>query len=258
MSRTDDVVDGVKRMILDGRLRPRDQLPVEKDLAATLGVSRGSLREGVRALTILGVLDTRQGAGTYVTSLDPSLLLAPMRFVVDLQDTGSARPIHQVRRVLETEAAGLAATRMTETSLADATRALDDAAGTLAETAVDHDRLMESDIAFHRVIAQASGNPVLAALIESLASRTVRGRLWRGLTEEGADQRAHREHAAILRALRAGDPERARIRMSAHLLEVEDFIRSSADLDDAGTPAPRRGAGSRPARARSRPHTPTP
>lgn len=239
MSRTDDVVDGVKRMILAGRLQPGDQLPVEKDLAATLGVSRGSLREGVRALTILGVLETRQGAGTYVTSLDPSLLLAPMGFVVDLQDDGSARPFHQVRRLLETEAAGLAATRITPAALEAASAALDDAAEVLSSTPVDHDRLMEADITFHRVIALASGNPVLAALIESLASRTVRGRLWRGLTEEGADHRTHREHAAVLRALSAGDPERARIRMSAHLLEVEDFMQSAPVFVDDDVSPPR-------------------
>lgn len=224
MSRTDDVVDGVKRMILNGALNPGDRLPVEKDLATSLGVSRGSLREGVRALSILGVLDTRQGDGTYVTSLDPSVLLAPMGFVVDLHGEGNARSVHAVRRVLETEAAGLAARNMDAEALASARRALDEARLVLADTPVDHDRLIEIDIAFHRVIATRSGNPVLAALIESLASRTIRGRLWRGLTEEGADQRTHGEHEAILAALAAGDPDRARVRMATHLLEVEEFI----------------------------------
>jgi GntR family transcriptional regulator, transcriptional repressor for pyruvate dehydrogenase complex len=229
MSRTDEVVDGVKRMILDGDLRPGDRLPVEKDLAATLKVSRGSLREGVRALSVLGVLDTRQGAGTYVTSLDPSVLLAPMGFMVELQNAGSARSFHAVRRLLETEAAGLAALNMDPAQLAAARKALDEAAGELARSEVDHGRLMEADIAFHRVIAVAAGNPVLAALIESLASRTVRGRLWRGLTEEGADQRTHAEHEAILTALAAGDPDRARLRMATHLLEVEDFVRTAPE-----------------------------
>src|SRR5690606_28107285 len=93
MSRTVEVVDGIKRMILDGELGPGDRLPVEKDLAEALGVSRGSLREGVRALSILGIVDTRQGDGTYVTSLDPGRLLSPMGFVVDLQGDGSALPL---------------------------------------------------------------------------------------------------------------------------------------------------------------------
>jgi DNA-binding FadR family transcriptional regulator len=85
MSRTDDVVNGIKHMILAGKLRPGERLPVERELAEALGVSRGPLREGIRALSILGIVNTRQGDGTYVTSLDVSRLLAPMGFVVDLQ-----------------------------------------------------------------------------------------------------------------------------------------------------------------------------
>ena len=77
-SQTDVVVDGIKSMIIRGRLGPGARLPREKDLALELNVSRGPLREGVRALCLMGVLETRQGDGTYVTSLDASLLLAPM------------------------------------------------------------------------------------------------------------------------------------------------------------------------------------
>src|SRR5688500_633101 len=125
MSRTDEVVDGIRRMILDGQLRPGDRLPVEKDLADTLQVSRGSLREGVRALSILGVVHTRQGDGTYVTSLDPARLLSPMAMVLDLQDDDAMPAFHSVRRVLETEAAGLAAVRMTDDAVAEARAILD-------------------------------------------------------------------------------------------------------------------------------------
>ena len=76
MSQTDVVVHGIKQMILDGELAPGDQLPIEKDLGPRLGVSLSSLREGVRALSMMGVLESRQGAGTFVTQLDPSMLLA--------------------------------------------------------------------------------------------------------------------------------------------------------------------------------------
>src|SRR3954452_9379195 len=81
MSQTDVVVFGIKQMILDGELVPGAQLPIEKDLCVRLAVSRGSLREGVRALSMMGVLETRQGSGTFVTALDASLLLAPMGFL---------------------------------------------------------------------------------------------------------------------------------------------------------------------------------
>ncbi|WP_129790122.1 FadR/GntR family transcriptional regulator [Promicromonospora panici] len=232
MSRTDEVVDGIRRMILDGRLRPGDRLPVEKDLADALQVSRGSLREGVRALSILGVVHTRQGDGTYVTSLDPGRLLSPMSLVLDLQDDGAMPAFHSVRRVLEVEAAGLAASRMPDAAVAEARAILDQVTQVLHANPVDHDKFIEIDIAFHRVIAAHTGNPVLEALIESFAGRTVRARLWRVLHTEGIEERTHDEHEAIWRALAAHDPEAARIRMASHLLGVEDSLPKPENLDE--------------------------
>ena len=232
-SRTDHVVSGIAQMILDGDLTPGDRLPVEKDLAARFEVSRGSLREAVRALAVLGVVQSRQGDGTYVTSLDPALLVGPLGLVVELQGAGHALHVHTVRRLLEAEAAGLAATRgdaaaddvaRAHAALSASGQILDGSGGTV----LDHGALLEADIAFHRAIATAAGNPVLAALIEALAGRTARHRLWRGTTDAGADQRTQREHEATLDAVSDGDPERARVRMSAHLLEVEDFLRAQA------------------------------
>src|ERR1035437_7068512 len=107
-SQTVVVVDRIKRMSASGTLGAGSRLPIEKDLAGQLGVSRGSLREGVRALCIMGVLETRQGDGTYVTSLEASLLLAPMSFMVDLRAASESSHLQAVRRVLETEAAGRA------------------------------------------------------------------------------------------------------------------------------------------------------
>jgi len=220
VSRSDDVVDGVKQMILDGRLQPGERLPAEKELAATLGVSRGSLREGVRALGTLGILDSRHGDGTYVTTLDPALLLAPVAFVAELQDDAAA--FHAVRRLLETEAAGLASLHIDDDGLARLRAVLDETARALVQHPLDHDRLVDADLAFHEEIARASGNPVLAALVEGLAGRTSRTRLWRGLSDEGAEDRAFVEHEAILAAIAARDPDRARLRMATHLLGLED------------------------------------
>lgn len=233
MSRTDEVVDEIKRMIQAGTFGPGERLPVENELAATLGVSRSSLREGIRALSILGIVDTRQGDGTYVTSLDPSRLIAPMGFVVQLHGDGLTKHVHEVRRMLETEAAGLAATRIDDAAINKASRVLDDARAVFDRTSQSHERFIETDIGFHRIIATAAGNPVLAALIETLAGRTVRGRLWRSLHEASAVERTHKQHAAILDALRAREPEHARIRMASHLLDVEDFLAAApADAEN--------------------------
>jgi len=219
VSRSDDVVDGVKQMILDGRLQAGQRLPAEKELAVTLGVSRGSLREGVHALGTLGILESRHGDGTYVTTLDPALLLAPVGFVAELQHAASA--FHSVRRLLETEAAGLAALHSDDASLTRLRAALDETARALVELPLDHDRLVDADLAFHAEVARASGNPVLAALVVGLAGRGSRARLWRGLSDEGAEDRAFVEHEAILAAVAARDPDRARLRMATHLLELE-------------------------------------
>ena len=100
-SQSEVVVDGIKTMITSGRLSAGSRLPVEKDLAEELGVSRGSLREGVRALVLMGVLETRQGDGTYVTALDPATLLTPLAVLVDLQRPGNMVDLMAVRRVLK-------------------------------------------------------------------------------------------------------------------------------------------------------------
>ncbi|XVQ89768.1 FadR/GntR family transcriptional regulator [Microbispora siamensis] len=235
MSRTDDVVDSIKRMILDGVLRPGDRLPVEKDLAESLGVSRGALREGVSALSILGIVSTRQGDGTYITNLDATQLLAPMGFVVELHGQGDPRHVYSVRRLLESEAARLAATRITDEALCQARDLLGESARIVGQAPHDHERLIEIDIAFHRIIAAHTDNPVMVGLIEAFARRTVRGRLWRSLHEEGADRRTHEEHVAIWAALAARDPERARIRMANHLIGVEESLHRLPD--DGDTPS---------------------
>jgi DNA-binding FadR family transcriptional regulator len=223
-SQTDVVVQGIKQLIVDGALKAGDRLPVEKDLGEALGVSRGPLREGVRALSIMGVLETRQGDGTYVTALDSSLLMAPMGFVVDLQDRSGAHYLHAVRRMLETEAAALAAARISAEAIAAADAILRQTEAELAGGDPSHEALIDNDIAFHRLIAQETGNPVLEALIGALSGRTVRDRLWRSISQTGADEATHGEHRAILTALVEHDPDRARVRMAAHLFAVEDFL----------------------------------
>jgi GntR family transcriptional repressor for pyruvate dehydrogenase complex len=238
-SQTDVVVDEIKRMITSGKLGPGARLPIEKELSIELAVSRGSLREGVRALCIMGVLETRQGDGTYVTSLEPSLLLAPVSFMVDLHAASDSSHLQSVRRVLETEAAGRAALTIDEDALAQATEILSSVQPLVySTTEIDYDAIMEADIAFHRIIARASGNPALEALIEALAGRTVRGRMWRAISEEGALLTTHAEHRAILHALEIHDPDSARLRMGTHLLGVQDFLHDHSDSTTESTPDP--------------------
>ena len=226
-AQTDVVVEGIKAMIVSGLLVPGARLPRERDLAEQLQVSRGSLREGVRALCIMGVLETRQGDGTFVTALNASLLLAPIGFLFDLRAEDDAAHLHAVRRVLETEAAGLASQHMDSSDIESAAAVLAAVDPATPTGDSSYDRFLEADIAFHRIIARSAGNPVLDALIDALATRTVRGRMWRAITEEGALETTHREHLAILRAIADRDHEAARIRMGSHLLAVQEFVHQS-------------------------------
>jgi DNA-binding FadR family transcriptional regulator len=221
MAVTDEAIEKIKGMIVDGALRPGDRLPKETDLAADLGLSRNSLREAVRALSMINILDVRQGDGTYVTSLEPRLLLEALSFVVDFHQDSTVLEFLAVRRILEPAAAAMAATRVSEEEIG-ALRALVDGLGPLP----DVDRLVAGDLEFHRRISAAAGNSVLLSLLDTLSAPTARARVWRGLTQDGAVTRTIAEHRAILDALSARDPEAARSWATVHIASVEQWLAS--------------------------------
>jgi GntR family transcriptional repressor for pyruvate dehydrogenase complex len=219
---TDEAILKIKEMILSGELAPGDRLPPEQQLSERLGLSRSSLREAVKALEVIRVLDVRRGDGTYVTSLEPQLLLEAMSFVVDLHDDSSVLEIFAVRRILEPAAAALAAGAMTEDTVA-ALRSEVDA----VDVSSSMEGLVAHDLAFHKLISESSGNRYLASLIDGLSSRTVRARVWRGLTQENAVERTLTEHYAIVDALESGDAELARALVTVHINGVELWLREA-------------------------------
>ncbi|GAA3728544.1 FadR/GntR family transcriptional regulator [Streptomyces tremellae] len=222
MAVTDEAIEKIKGMIVSGALRPGDRLPKESELAADLGLSRNSLREAVRALALMRILDVRQGDGTYVTSLDPQLLLEALSFVVDFHRDDTVLEFLAVRRILEPAATAMASTRITEDGLAELDGQLD-ALG--SDPSVE--QLVASDLEFHRGIVQHSGNSVLLSLLDGLSGPTTRARIWRGLTQEDAVSRTLHEHRAILAALRDGDAEAARSWATVHIASVEMWLRST-------------------------------
>jgi GntR family transcriptional regulator, transcriptional repressor for pyruvate dehydrogenase complex len=217
---TDDAILKIKNMIVSGELRPGDRLPREADLADRLGLSRNSLREAVRALSMIRVLDVRQGDGTYVTSLDPTVLLDALSFVVDFHRDDTVLQFFEVRRILEPAATALAAQRMADSDI-EKLQALLDELG--PEPTVD--ALVANDLEFHRQIAAGAGNGVLCSLIEGLSAPTSRARVWRGLTQEGAVSRTREQHQAIHDALAARQPELARSWATVHIAGVEEWLR---------------------------------
>ena len=164
-----------------GELQPGQKLPREPDLAASLGLSRSSLREAVRALSLVRILDVRQGDGTYVSDLSAESLVDTLSFIVEFQHDSSILELLDVRRILEPAACARAAEKMTSAELVELQQILE---AVTTESPVAE--LVQADVEFHRAITAASGNSVLASLIESLSSSTQRARVWRGITQEGA------------------------------------------------------------------------
>ncbi|MCX3059019.1 FadR/GntR family transcriptional regulator [Streptomyces beihaiensis] len=220
---TQRAIDEIKAMIGDGSLEPGQRLPTERDLAAQLGISRSSMREAIRALTVLGVLEARHGSGIYVTRLEAGDLLETFGVVADLSRGPRLLELLEVRRVLESTATALAAARITASRLGEVE-------GHLAamNATDDPEEILSHDLAFHRAIVAAAGNETMAAMLEGLSSRTFRARVWRGYQEEGAFERTRREHSRILAALRARDPEAARSAAAAHVGEVAAWLRGQS------------------------------
>jgi DNA-binding FadR family transcriptional regulator len=217
---TDVALSKLKELISSGEFNAGARLPTERELTQRFGVSRSSLREAVRALTLVGVLEPRVGDGTYVTTLEPDLLLTGLGFVSDLASGASLLEIHAIRRLLEPEATRMATPRLTEADF--------DRLGTCLyqmEAAQGVPAFIEADTAFHAVILEACGNAALASLIQNLSSGTLRARLWQSLVEQSATAATLASHRAIYDALVDRDAEMAAAADLMHLGIAEDWLR---------------------------------
>ncbi|MDX3231764.1 FadR/GntR family transcriptional regulator [Streptomyces sp. ME19-01-6] len=222
MALTDEAIDKIKAMIVAGDLAPGSRLPKEETLAGQLGLSRNSLREAVRALTAMRILITRQGDGTYVSSLEPHLLLESLSFAADVSQGRTVLQLLQVRRLLEPQATGLATALLQPEDLGELRDILD-----RCRSAATVEEFVAHDIEFHLRIAEAVGNPVLSMLLRVLSTRTQRVRIVRGSRTGHALDNAHREHEEILRALRARDALLAASAATVHITAVEQWLATS-------------------------------
>lgn len=222
------VIDFVRREIEAGRLKPGDRLPPERDLARQIGVSRPSLRSGLRSLQAMGVIRARQGSGTYIASGPPRLGEGPLQFLAALH--GFTRDeMFEARRVLEVGTAGLAAERADPEQMST----MAEEVASMFASLEDPQAFLLHDVQFHRAVAAGSHNPVLATLIETLAELVYETR--RRTVERATDLKESAEmHRRIYRAIKARDGERARHEMSEHL----DQARQAQAGEEKEQPAP--------------------
>jgi GntR family transcriptional repressor for pyruvate dehydrogenase complex len=227
LSLTDKAIARIRELIQSGELAPGSKLPPEPELSAQLAVSRNLLREAVKVLAAARVLEIRRGDGTYVTSLQPDLLLGGLGSAVEMLqgDTGTLLELMEVRRLFEPVATALAATRIGDSGLAEVKRHLD----AMREARDDVNLLNHHDAAFHRAVIAATGNETLLTLLEGISSQTVRARIWRGLVDGAAAGRTLAEHEAIYLALVARDGPLAQSTALVHVSNTEGWLREHLD-----------------------------
>jgi GntR family transcriptional repressor for pyruvate dehydrogenase complex len=228
MSLTDKAIDRIRDLIGSGELAPGSKLPPEQQLAAELGLSRNLMREAVKALVVARVLEIRRGDGTYVTSLEPEVLLGGISSAVELLRGDTLLEVTEVRRLFEPVATGLAATRISARELFEVEQHLH----AMRAARDDVELLNKHDAAFHRAVVSATGNATLTTLLEGISSRTVRARVWRGLVDDKAASRTLAEHEAIYEALVLRDAGLAQAAALLHINTTERWLREHVGRDD--------------------------
>jgi len=228
--RTMQVVNHIRTLIEDGTLKRGDKIPPEREFASTLKISRASLRAGIGYLSAMGVMNVRHGVGTFVADGPPEFGKASMSLMGVLHGFQSWQ-MFEARIILESNLAALAAERGREEHHA-----------ALAEAVADMFAAMDSpadylihDVLFHRIVSQASGNPILAALMETVTSSMYDKR--RKTVDRSIDLRESAQmHRELYRAIRAHDSVEARRLMEKHLRMAQTAQGQERPLERKSSP----------------------
>lgn len=225
------IADRILTLIKERQLSPGDKLPAERELADLMDVSRPPIREALHALSIMNVVRNRHGSGWYVTSLEPDLLVEHLDLVFTLQDN-TYLELFQARKVLEVGMAEMAASSISPAEIAQLVDCLERSEATVND---DPDAFLQADLRLHAIIASSVKNPILTRMASALARISLHSRQRTNRLREVRHQ-AVDDHRAIVRALRARDPQAVRDAMLVHLSRVEEnFKRAiSSGTDEKG------------------------
>lgn len=220
MSAVDDAFHGLRHMIASGRLVASQKFPPEAELCDELGVSRGSLREAVRMLSALGVIESRHGSGTYVSQLRPEEIVGSLALTVDLLPLSGLLDMYELRRVLEAHAAAQAAARITEEAKTEILGLIE-----AMEATADPELASSLDAQFHSAIAAIGGNPTLMALLGVFRSRSRAYQVFELPDGPELKRISDQGHRAIADAIVQRDPVAASVAAAAHVAQTEVWLR---------------------------------
>jgi GntR family transcriptional repressor for pyruvate dehydrogenase complex len=208
---TELVVQRIKELLARGDLRAGSRLPPERDLADMLHISRPSLRTALKALSVMGIIRAKPGAGTYIAESIPEVFTEPMHFMTLINNT-SVEELFEARRIIEAGLAELAAERATD---ADITLLTKEVEGMKATTG-DPEEFLKHDVRFHQVMARAANNKLMSGVMDTVAELLFHIR--RQTVSHARDLTAAVEwHEKIIAAMRKHDAKQAKEMLSGHL-----------------------------------------
>jgi GntR family transcriptional regulator, transcriptional repressor for pyruvate dehydrogenase complex len=233
---TKQVVSHIRRMIENGTLQAGDKIPPEREFAHNLKISRASLRTGIGYLAAMGVLKIRHGVGTFVSDGPPDLGHASLSLLGALHGF-KLWQLFEARLILERNLASLAAERGLDENFA----ALAEEVAEMYATVDDPAAYLIHDVRFHRAIAEAAGNPILAAVMETIASSLYEQR--RTTVERAQNlKESAKEHRDIYRAIRSRNAAEAHHAMELHLKTAQAVQEMEQASTREKTRKPRQGA----------------
>lgn len=224
------IIKSLTEYFFSGSMLAGSKLPSERQLAETLGVSRSAVRDAIQSLGLLGIVEIRQGDGTYLRSSGSDLLPRVIEWGLFLGER-RVMDLVEARQQVEISLAGLAARRRTDEDVA-ALRSLLEEMDAIEERA----DFVEVDVRFHATIAAAARNTVLSDVLSNITSLI---RVWmaRSLEAAGETRTSNAEHRAVVEAIAAGDHRAAQSAMRTHMRRAEQRLRRTlGDLPDAGAP----------------------
>src|SRR5271170_7411018 len=232
----EQIVQQIEESVLKGILKPGDQLPAERELAQTLGVSRTAVREAVKTLREKGLVEAYSGRGTFITDGTSQAARQSFDLMVKIGQQGQQEGLPhlvELRLTLEPGIAAMAAERVTDEDLT----AMREAVAVMDRSQENAEAYIEADLDFHLALAEAVANPLILSLIDSIVGLLREQRI-RIFNVEGGPQRGQFHHKRILEAMEGRDPEMARSAMRAHLEQVRQDSQVSAAGKRSGKSAP--------------------
>jgi GntR family transcriptional repressor for pyruvate dehydrogenase complex len=212
---TELVVQRIKELLQRGELKAGSRLPPERELAEMLGISRPSLRTALKALSVMGIIRAKPGAGTFIAEAMPEIFAKPMEFMTLIHNTKTAE-LFEARRIIEAGLVELAAERATSEHL----KAIAAEIEGMRKNLNDPEKFLKHDVGFHQALATAAGNKVMSGVMDTVAALLLQVRR-ESIARSSDKEDAVEWHERIYEAVRQRESRRAKEILTAHLVSAE-------------------------------------